>query len=465
MDPPLKIIPEIQEWTAQDGHLALPHNLRLVVSPKDEMALASAIQVMRTEIQRRTRTLVDAAVSEALQPGDIFCSIASDAHVNPEGYSLTIGEHIDVCASTPTGIFYGLQTLCELITQTDRRFPKGLIRDWPHYPHRGLMLDAGRRYWQMPYLHELMQNMARFKLNELHLHFTDWNAFRLQSDQHPSLAAKQSYGKADIAQLQAWADQYHISLVPEIDLPAHATVINQYNPLLAMPCRSMSHGRWQGSEDGNWTINYTDPYARQWMKDLIGEFIPLFKGACFHLGTDELPDGNAPAQCSELVRYAHSKGYAYAGDVFVEWINDMNAFVRSFGKQLQLWSWWERSPHSISPDKDIIVNVWVGAGKSGFFLDAGYPVIHTAEDILYLTPNLGLFPNTNFLYNDWVLSDHPNSIGYKLCVWADKAEEETDAFFENYLRLPRAVFAARTWKKSIPQLPLDTFMELITTQK
>jgi hexosaminidase len=285
----------------------------------------------------------------------------------------------------------------------------------------------------------------------------------LHSDLHPGLAAKQAYCRADLAQLQAWADQYHITLVPEIDLPSHATAITRYDPTLAFPCKAMSYGRWKGGERGGWTVNFADPYACQWMKDLLSEFIPLFTGPYFHIGTDEVPDGDAPTQCPELVQYAQKCGYPHAGDVFVEWINEMNEFVRSFGKQMQLWSWWERSPHSIWPDKNIIVNAWVTAGDSHIFLDAGYPVIHTAEDTLYLTPTLDLFPNESYLYNEWILSDHPNSLGYKICVWADQAEGQSDSFFEAHLRRPRAILAERTWHGGTPSRSLGAFLDLVDT--
>jgi len=133
--------------------------------------------------------------------------------------------------------------------------------------------------------------------------------------------------------------------------------------------------------------------------------------------------------------------------------------VRAFGKQMQIWSWWERSPHSISPDKNILVNAWVEAGDSHIFLDAGYPVVHTAEDSLYLTPGFDLFPKEEYLYNEWVLSEHPNSLGYKICVWADDTEEHPDDFFEKDFHRPRAILAERTWRGATPTIPLVDFLK------
>jgi N-acetyl-beta-hexosaminidase len=456
------IIPGLQEYITRQGTLELSANNRLVMLTKDETDLSGTLQVMQAELSIVTGNPVQIQVDVDAQPGDIVCVITPEIMGHPQGYTIEIDRNIKIKASTSTGIFYGLQTLRQLLLEKPEHLPKCAIRDYPRYKQRGLMLDAGRKYWTMAYLHDLMLNMARVKLNTLHLHFSDWNAFRLQSDQNSGLAAKRSYSKEDIAQLQAWADLYHITLVPEIDLPGHATAITRYDQTLGFTCKSMSEGRWPGGEDGGWTINFVDPTARQWMKDLVSEFIPLFTGPYFHLGTDEVPDGDKISQCPQVVQYAQEHGYAHVGDAFIEWINEMNALIRSFKKQTQIWSWWDRIPHSLAPDKNIVVNSWVGEGASAKYLDAGYPVVHTSETALYLTPGLELFPNHAYLYHDWKLSSHPNLLGYKICAWADKAFDQSDEYFENLLLAPRTVLAERTWKATHPTRSLADFFTLIT---
>ncbi|NOR81934.1 MAG: family 20 glycosylhydrolase [Ardenticatenales bacterium] len=460
------IIPGLREWAGQAGKYTITSGTRLLVHQKYAPNLKASVEYIQQEAQDTTGFSLPVEMATESEPGSIFLSLdLEDEQIGDQGYLLEIADRVTIRAHAATGVFYGGQTILQLLRQAPDRcsLPQGQARDWPHYTYRSLMLDTGRKYWEMDYLHDLIKDMGRLKLNELHLHLTDANAFRLQSERHPQLSAEKSYSKADIAQLQAWADQYHITLTPEIDLPAHSVVINQYNPRLAFACPSMAFGRWAEAQNGNWTINFADPYARQWIKELLSEYIPLFTGPFFHIGTDEVPDGDAPARCPELVQYALSKGYPHAGDVFVEWINEMSQFVRSFGKQMQIWSWWERSPHSISPDRNILVNAWVAAGDSHFFLDAGYRVIHTAEDTLYLTPSLDLFLDEAYLYNEWVLSEHPNSLGYKICVWANDTEEEPDALFEKDFHRPRAILAERTWCGGAPSRSLGAFLDLLDT--
>jgi hypothetical protein len=136
----------------------------------------------------------------------------------------------------------------------------------------------------------------------------------------------------------------------------------------------------------------------------------------------------------------------------------MNAFVKSYGKQMQIWNWWERTPHSIDPDRDITINVWVAAANPTIFLDGGYQVINSPENLLYLTPGLDLFPDCTYIYKEWSPSSHPNMLGYKLCVWADKCESGSDEYFESLLRQPRAILAERIWNPDTPSGELEDFL-------
>lgn len=456
------VIPSLREWSDYEGRFSLTTQTRLLMHENHAPRLNESARFLQQEILQRTGLSLPSELGTESAPGTIYLALGiEDDQVGDQGYLLAIEDQLTIKAADSPGIFYGGQTILQLLRSSPdgRSLPRGIARDYPHFTQRGLMIDTGRKYWQMAYLHDLMQRMAHLKLNILHLHLSDWNAFRVQSDLHPKLAAEEAYSKDDIAQLHAWANLYQITIIPEIDLPGHSTVFTRYDPALSFACESMSHGRWKGGENGGWAINYADPNARQWMKDLVAELIPMFPGPYFHIGTDEIPDGDSPGQCPELVNYAREHGFPHAGDVLVEWINEMNEFIASHGKQLQLWSWWERAPHSLSPDKDVIVNDWLDDCNPAIFLDDGYKVMHSPGNTHYLTPNLGLFPDEDFLYNNWELSSHPNSLGYKICVWADEAEDEPDEYFESPLRIPRAILAERTWNPEKPAKELPAFRQ------
>src|SRR5690606_29222979 len=118
--------------------------------------------------------------------------------------------------------------------------------------------------------------------------------------------------------------------------------------------------------NAGWILDVTKPVTRQFVKELLDEFIPLFDGPYFHIGGDEWQFDDQKEECPELMAYTKKNGLKYPGDVFVEWINEVNQQVKSYGKTTQIWNWWSyNSPtngkvnkSSISPDKDIVINVW-----------------------------------------------------------------------------------------------------------
>jgi hexosaminidase len=459
------IIPGLRQWTSPGSYLTLPDTCRLVIAATCIVELTETAKTLQELLSVETGMTL--AITTGLSPakGDIFLTLdRPDQEIGDQGYILETDEYVKVRSSTATGIFYGGQTLLQMLHQdpTHTRLPCGHARDYPDFQQRGIMLDAGRKYWGLEYLYRTMRQMARLKLNVLHLHFSDWNGFRLKSDRFPGLETSPAYSKAEITALQSYARKWHITIVPEIDLPAHATIITRYEPMLAFTCQSMSRSRWAGGEHGGWTIDYSNPAARQWMADLINEFIALFDGPYFHIGADEIPEGPCLDECPSLVAYAKEKGFPYAGDVLIDWINLMNRVVKQRGKQMQIWNWYERSPHILSPDIDIIINTWVGDGAPDQFLDAGYKIIASPENTHYITPSLGLLPDHQTLYQNWIPNTHPNMLGYKICVWADHCEDKSDGYFDTFIDIPCAILAERTWNTTIPVKPISDFIKLLS---
>ena len=183
---------------------------------------------------------------------------------NPEGYQLTINQNnIQIAALTPTGVYYAMQTLRQIWTQNPQGMPLVNIVDYPRFKYRGVGLDVARHYLSVVEIKTLLDVMAAQKLNSLHLHLSDDEAFRFAIPAYPSLAttganrglgqlvgpqmflqnnldttnlsqqdyplANSSYGysysAADIQQIISYANQNQITVIPEIDLPGHARAL------------------------------------------------------------------------------------------------------------------------------------------------------------------------------------------------------------------------------------------------
>jgi hexosaminidase len=278
--------------------------------------------------------------------GDLFLSAGDpDAQLGSEGYRLQVSDRVEILAGADAGVFYGTQTVLQMLRSTagHRTLPRGVARDWPRFRERGYMLDAGRKYWSPDYVVQTIREMAYLKLNTLQLHLSDNNAFRLVSDRFPYLAAPEAYTKADIRRFEAAARKYHVTIIPEIEMPAHAGAILKVRPDLGLDCLGF------GS-----TLDVTRREVREFTRALIDEFAPLFSGPEFHIATDEYPKLLPQQNCAPLVRYAQERGFGSTADVFVDFINEMNSVVRSHGKRMVIWNWWDVDQNpTIAPDKTI----------------------------------------------------------------------------------------------------------------
>ena len=286
------------------------------------------------------------AVKQRPRAGDLFLSAGgTDAQLGSEGYRLVIGDRVEITAGGATGVFYGTQTVLQMLRSMpgQRTLPRGEARDWPRFRERGYMLDAGRKYWSPDYVVQTIREMAYLKLNTLQLHLSDNNAFRLVSDRFPYLAAPEAYTRADIRRFEAAARKYHVTIIPEIEMPAHAGAILAVRPDLGLDCLTFGT-----------TLDVTRREVRDFTSALIDEFAPLFSGPEFHIATDEYPGAFHQGICEPLVRYADERGFGSTADVFVDFINEMNRVVRSHGKRTVIWNWWNvnQSP-ATAPDKNI----------------------------------------------------------------------------------------------------------------
>jgi len=458
------IVPGLQEVTMKKGHFKLSAHSRIVTNADSYKELKQDMEVFAEELNAISGLKLS-IIQGAFQKGDlVFLLGVNDESLGKEGYQMEIAGQVLVKANTSTGIFYAMQSLLQLFEQ-DSKIKKGTIRDFPNYAERGFMLDVGRKYFEIKYIENLIRKLAWMKMNFIHIHFTEWNGFRLKSELFPGLASEQAYSKADIRRIQDYAAKYHVIVVPEIDLPAHATIITEYNPYLGFKCASMRSAWWQGeplnSENKAWTLDITRREVRSWIKALLDEWIPLFDGPYFHIGGDEYQYDREKYKCEELLKRTKDMGYQYPGDVFVDFVNEINEQVKSYGKTTQIWNWWRFSQNtdrinktSIQPNKDILITAWNRPRLEEILAD-GYHVIissETGKEALYITPgekgskpgDYGYF-DSKFIYEQWQPQKGPTINGFKACLWTDLVEDKPDEWFNQYIDLPAAILAERIW--------------------
>ncbi|MCM8731219.1 family 20 glycosylhydrolase [Hephaestia sp. GCM10023244] len=217
-----------------------------------------------------------------------------------------------ISASTDAGLFYGAETLWQLIAASkDGRIAAVTIDDTPAFAWRGVMLDSARHFQPPAYIMALIDRMAMAKLNTLHWHLTDDQAWRIEIDRYPKLtevgAWRQPagaagvdaagnpvryggfYTKAEIRDIVAYATQHHITIVPEIEMPGHATAPIAAYPTLA----STSNPPTAPSHDWGILPNLynADDATFTFLKHVLDEVMALFPGRYIHVGGDEAVKG------------------------------------------------------------------------------------------------------------------------------------------------------------------------------
>ena len=447
-------VPSLRRWSAGQGDWTADAGTRIAIDPQDAQTLAQTAATFAADLRTETGRTFPVAVGTA-RAGDIALSTAvDDPQLGTEGYRLDIGSTVRIAAPTTAGVFYGTQTVEQLLKADPQRasLPRGTAQDWPATGERSQMLDVGRKFFPLSYLEQQIRQMAWQKLNTFHLHFSDWEGFRIQVPQFPGLASAQSYSPADLRELQDYAARYHVTVVPEIDLPGHANAITAYDPSLRFACPSMDQATWPGGEKGGWTLDVTKPHTRQFVHDLLAAVVPMFDSKVIHVGGDEVGLDPAKNACPELVDYAKAHGFPYTEDVFVDELNAVDDQLRALGRTTEAWEWWNQygQRSSIAPNRDIVLEDYVDSDATALAAQ-GYTVVSAPEPVLYVSPGFGRklgqygYVDLQNAYEHYAFAAAPNLAGYEVARWSDGAEDQSPAWFDFFAERPLQVLAERTW--------------------
>ncbi len=273
----------------------------------------------------------------------------------PEGYRLVVnGKGISLKAGTQAGLFYGKQTLRQLLSS--HGVPYVTIEDAPRFAYRGLHLDVSRHFFPKEEVHKLLDVMSYYKLNRLHLHLTDNGGWRIQIDKYPKLTTDAafrseidymhwtqkdssrfvtketpgSYGgfytKQDIREMVAYAAARHIVIVPEIEFPGHSSEV-----FVAYPELSCT-GKQYGTSD----LCIGNEKTIQFMKDVLSEVIELFPSEYIHIGGDEA-DKTSWKDCDKCKALMQREGLKDVDELQSYMIKQCENFLKSKGRKMIGW--------------------------------------------------------------------------------------------------------------------------------
>lgn len=453
------IVPAPQHFASRAGSFMLQSDYRLYVSTPslagtasqlvEEIEEITGVSGSFTGLPQYGGTPLAGSIELVLDPDLSFGDAPRAAAA--EGYRLVIDGKVQIRAKTPAGVFLGTRSLLQLLVR-DRTLPCGTVTDWPNYPVRGFVLDVGRRFIRPAFIRDYIRFMSWFKLNTFIIHLNDneivkdskrsWDvaqqAFRLStsSPEFAGLAAADgAYDREDWDSLEDLAAKHHITLVPEIDAPAHARSFIRWKPELGL----------NGGESD--MLDLTKPETTKFIKSLFDEFVPWFRGPAVHFGADE---------------YEKDHAEAYRG-----FFNTISEHLRGLGKDPMAWGSLNTMSAGAGPltedgyNRDVTIcswnNTWYGPRQA---INDGYQVINTNDDLLYIVPYAGYYHggqlNGRELFETWephvfgadetVEPGHPQLLGAASAVWNDMVEKEYDEHTIHGMVEPAfAVLAQKMW--------------------
>ncbi|NNN31619.1 family 20 glycosylhydrolase [Streptomyces sp. S3(2020)] len=407
--------------------------------------------------------------------GDLRLALDDGEGGDPESYTMTVRDgRVGISGPADSGVFYGTRTLKQAV-HGGGTAPEGVVRDGPAKPVRGFSLDIARKHFTAGWIEDRVRELGDLKFNQLQLHFSDDQGFRIESDSHPEIVSAQHLTKAEVRKIVQLAGQRHITVVPEIDSPGHLGAVLAAHPELQL--RNVSGVATRGaidiSKEGSATI----------VDDLLDEYAGLFPGVPWHLGGDEYqalvvsdPEASYP-QLAAAAKEAYGSGGTVA-DLTTGWLNDRADTVRAHDRTPLAWNDGFFRGTSVQPDADIQVAYWtgkeIGARQPVEYLSAGRELVNYNDEFLYYVlgqPNNFVYPTGQRIYELWtprvvrgtlaVPAKYDDQIlGGYFAVWCDLANSQTQDQVAAGVRMPLRALVQKLWDAEKPDQSWTEFKAL-----
>ena len=469
------VIPELAEWRGGQGVFEPGGSFRVIVEEGSTLQGVAELFVKRYNTMFRCNVEIVSGSLEDAGPGDIYLGYADDSDgLGEEGYFCDISDKCVIKAETDTGVRWGTVTVLQILSG-ECSLPCGQIRDYPLYQVRGFGIDVARKAVSLETLYAMMETMSYYKMNDLAVHLNDNSilstsgladtvehamtadsAFRLESDianeSGQCLTSEEySYTKEEFNQFIETAKTYGVTVVPEIDTPAHSLSITKLYPDYALTGRAESVDQID--------LDNADAVALVktiWQEALEGEDAALRNAGIVNIGMDE---------------------YYGDGEQYRVYAAEIGDLVRSEDKTVRMWGSLSNMSGKTMPDSDRLqLNIWstLWADPRQMY-EAGYSLINMENIHLYVIPGGGFdYLDKEELYMNWepnkfydynaievIPSYSPQMLCAAYMIWndingaLDIGISEYD-LYERFER-PLAVLSAKLW--GMRELSYEEFCE------
>ena len=436
------------------------------------------------------------------------------SEIPAEGYRLKVDrEGVQLTARTETGLFYGKQTLLQLLT------PEGLpfvqITDAPRFAYRGLHLDVSRHFFPKEEVMKILNAMAYYKLNTLHMHLTDAAGWRIQIDKYPRLTTEASYrtqsdwrewwdkgtdrkyvkegtpgayggyyNKEDIREILDYARVRGVEVIPEIEFPAHILSAVVAYPWLS--CTGEQHQVPRQHFISRDLLCAGKESSYKFLADVLEETADLFPSKYINIGGDEAvytrweqcPDCQAVMKREGLTKASQLQGYM------------TNRVLEMMGKKDRTVIGWEEIIQRGKLNDPVVALIWHRVGDTIQATQTGHKAILTPATHMYLDfpesrtpgevkaatwmPPISVEKCYSMDVNDY--SAQSTVIGVQGCLWSDQfihgevlqeitpLNEDRSERYAEYLTFPRLLAVSEVAWTPKARRDYADFAQRLTTQ-
>lgn len=361
-------------------------NGRFLVDSKTKVSAAANLENEGNYLAELLSHLSNTDIAfETGSTGNIQLKI-DDTIENEEGYTLSVSyDNIVISSKTTKGVFYGIQTLKQLMpasmeTKTaDLTIPAVSIKDNPRFVYRGMHLDVGRHLFPVDFIKKYIDLIAMHKMNTFHWHLTEDQGWRIEIKKYPKLTEIGSkrygtiighypgtgndeteyggfYTQKEVKDIVKYATERHVTIIPEIELPGHASAaIASYPFLSCFPEEPTVVTNNMGSKAGKeaqangspkivqetWGV-FDDVFCAgnektfQFLENVLDEIIPLFPSEYIHIGGDECPKSNWK-RCPKCQKRMKENNLANEHELQSYFIQRIEKYLNTKGKKIIGW--------------------------------------------------------------------------------------------------------------------------------
>jgi hexosaminidase len=424
------IIPVPSKAVFPKGSYPLASSI-IIAGPKDA-ALTTTYANLTDKLSRvagkKVQWLYDQGSTASLAAIRFNLNTNAAAALGHEGYQLTSdAKGIQITANKPVGLFYGIQTLMQLmpkeiesnkaVTGVKWSIPYANITDTPRFAWRGIMLDVARHFFTKEEVKRFIDEMVAYKYNVLHFHLTDDEGWRVEIKSFPNLTKKgafnvkkvghftdfskplpdepRTYGgfytQEDIKELVKYGQERFVNIMPEIDVPGHsmAAVASypelsctpeavNYQVISGEPFIDWSHGHPEALQDN--TLCPANEKVYTFLDSVMGEVSQLFPFEYIHMGGDECPK-NYWDKNPQILAMRKELGLKNSQEVQAHFVQKLEKIITSKGKRMMGW---DEILEGGGLPKSTAVMSWRGMDGGIQAAKEGHEVVMTPSNHVYI---------------------------------------------------------------------------------